>query len=207
MSKEIVCADAMLWLAGRTDVGAIVTSLPDAEEIGEPLTVWKEWFRAAVFHSVQAASKDAPAIFYQTDRKADGATLSKAALVVTAAEKAGARILWHKIVLRRSVGSTDLHRPGYTHLIAASVEGRPGVASPDVIERGGVLYPNAMGMRAASFAVRFAAGKERRTIVDPFCGRGTVPAIAEALGLDAIGVDIDPAQCERARALRLAPAR
>ena len=203
MSKEIVCADALEWLSGATDIGAIVTSLPDAEEIGEPIDRWREWFREAVRRCVGAASESAPLVFYQTDRKLAGATFSKAALVVTAAEEVGARLLWHQIALRRDVGAVDLHRPGYTHLLAVSRGARPGTATADVIARGSVLYPNGMGLNAAAFAVRFAAGKEKRTIVDPFCGRGTVPAVAEALGLRAIGVDIDPAQCERARALRL----
>lgn len=65
-----------------------------------------------------------------------------------------------------------------------------------------MIYPNAMGLKAAAFALRFAGGFSRR-IIDPFCGRGTVPAVADALGFDAIGVDIDPAQCERAAALSL----
>jgi SAM-dependent methyltransferase len=42
-----------------------------------------------------------------------------------------------------------------------------------------------------------------RTVVDPFCGFGTVLAVANALGLDAIGVDRSKRMCQRARRLRL----
>lgn len=200
--KVIHCADAVEWLRGQRDVGSVVTSLPDAEEIGRPLAEWAPWFHQSVRLCVAAASPGCPVVLYQTDRKGEGQTHSKALLCMSAAASAGARLLWHKIVLRRDVGKVDIHRPGFTHLMAFSVKARPGTASPDVIERGRMIYPNAMGMDAALFAVRFAAGYDRR-LVDPFCGRGTIPAVAEALGLEAVGVDIDPAQCEHARALRL----
>ena len=38
--KRIVCADALEWLEGQRNVGSIVTSLPDAEEIGATLLDW-----------------------------------------------------------------------------------------------------------------------------------------------------------------------
>lgn len=199
---EWVCADALPWLAAHPGVGAVVTSLPDADEVGLPLAAWSAWFERAATACVAATAPDAPAIFYQTDRKADGRTVSKAALVLRAAEGAGARLLWHKIVLRREPGAVDLHRPGFTHLLAVSRRGRPGAATPDVLARGRMLYPNAMGLAAAICAVQFAA-RSSRTVCDPFCGRGTVPAVAAALGLRAIGVDIDPAQIAAAQRLRL----
>lgn len=201
---EWVCTDALPWLAAHPRLGSIVTSLPDADEIGAALPEWARWFRQAVALCVGATQDVAPAIFYQTDRKADGQLYSKAALVFAGATAAGAHVLWHKIVLRREPGAVDLHRPGYTHLIAVSRGGKPGTASPDVLSRGRMLYPNAMGLAAALFAVRFA-GRAARVVCDPFCGRGTVPAVADALGLRAIGVDIDPAQISAAQRLRLAP--
>tara|TARA_A100001015_G_scaffold282462_1_gene346732 strand:+ start:346 stop:474 length:129 start_codon:yes stop_codon:yes gene_type:complete len=36
-------------------------------------------------------------------------------------------------------------------------------------------------------------------VIDPFVGRGTIPYIAKNLGLDSIGIDIDPKQCQEAR--------
>jgi len=96
-----------------------------------------------------------------------------------------------------------LRRPGYSHLLAFSRSGRPGAASPDVIEPGRMIYPNAIGLHAAFVAVRFAASAAS-TIIDPFCGRGTVLAVAEVLGYRAIGVDIDSRQVDAARRLWLA---
>jgi tRNA G10 N-methylase Trm11 len=39
--------------------------------------------------------------------------------------------------------------------------------------------------------------------VDPFCGWGTVLAVANALGMDAVGVDLSARMCRRARVLDL----
>jgi tRNA G10 N-methylase Trm11 len=55
--------------------------------------------------------------------------------------------------------------------------------------------------------VRF--GKEQvgaKIIFDPFCGVGTVLAVANALGLDALGVEKARKRCEQARALRVTAA-
>jgi 23S rRNA G2445 N2-methylase RlmL len=70
----------------------------------------------------------------------------------------------------------------------------------------GVLRP-AIGwadVRAAAQAVRFARDEVgAKTIFDPFCGVGTVLAAANALGLDALGVELSRKRCEQARALEI----
>jgi tRNA G10 N-methylase Trm11 len=74
---------------------------------------------------------------------------------------------------------------------------------PDVIaDPGRQPWVRAMGIRAAAHAVRFArdhAGAS--TILDPFCGVGTVLAVANALGLAASGVDLSRKRCAQARRL------
>jgi len=199
MSKEIVCADALAWLSENAP-GAIVTSPPDAEEIGADLPDWQVWFAGAL-DACFAASRG-PVVFYVTDRKGGGRLRSKAALVHAAAGRAGVDPAWHKVALRRDVGATDLHRPTFTHLIAFGAS--PGVASPDVIRRGRVLYPNGTGLIAARVAVAWAGrAMVDGPLADPFCGRGTIPAVADAMGFDAVGVDLDPDQCRHAEALHL----
>jgi tRNA G10 N-methylase Trm11 len=59
-----------------------------------------------------------------------------------------------------------------------------------------------MGVRAAAYAVRFARDQVgAKTIFDPFCGVGTVLAVANASGLSAIGVELAKKRCEQARNL------
>jgi hypothetical protein len=197
-ARTVVCADALTWLPGYS--GAIVTSPPDAEEIGATITEWEKWFFAAVTACAKSAN-GAPCVFYVTDRKHAGQTHSKAGAVLAAM---GTPPTWHKIALRRPVGSVDIHRPGFSHLIAFN--GRPGRATPDVFERGPCLYRNATGLNAARVACAWVGGQASE-VCDPFCGIGTIPAVANALGLDAIGVDIDPAQCRAAELCSISPDR
>ena len=202
-SREVICADALPWMAEHAGAGGVVTSLPDADEMGWGILAWRDWFAEAAGLALAVPPPEATAVFYQTDRKAGGRLESKAALLMRVAEASGYRLLWHKIALRREPGKVDLHRPGYTHLLAFSREGRPGPATPDVFPAGAMVYPNAMGAAAAEVAINLVAASSP-VIYDPFCGRGSVLAIANALGHDAVGIDIDPEQCERARRLQLA---
>lgn len=169
------------------------------------LAKWRAWFLGAVELVVNAVPDESTALFFQSDIKRDGTWIDKGAMVIRAAEDAGARVLFHKIVARRPPGMLTYGRPGYTHLIAVSRAMKcPDVLPlPDIITDAGELkWIRAMGVRAAGHAVRFA--KEQagaKVIFDPFCGVGTVPAVANALGLDAIGVELSRKRCEQSRAL------
>lgn len=207
--REVHCADAIPWLQGRGPlVGACaVTSLPDVSEVGLALPVWRSWFLEAVRLVIDSVSDDSAALFFQSDIKRDGAWIDKGALVTRAAEDAGARILFHKIVCRRPPGTLTYGRPGYTHLIAVSRALRcPEVlAMPDIItDAGRQPWVRAMGVRAAGHAVRFVRDHAgAKTVFDPFCGVGTVLAVANACGLAAVGVEKSRKRCEQARALTI----
>ncbi len=191
-------------------VGACaVTSLPDVSEVGVALDVWRAWFHGAVQLVVRAVPEDSAALFFQSDIKRDGEWIDKGAMVMRAAEEVGARVLFHKIVLRRPAGMLTAGRPGFTHFIAVSRAMKcPDVLGiPDVIaDAGEQKWVRAMGVRAAGHAGRFArevvgAQTEVKTIFDPFCGVGTVLAVANRLGLDALGVEKNRKRAEEARAL------
>lgn len=63
-------------------------------------------------------------------------------------------------------------------------------------------WSKAMGVEACRLACRYLLDEtDTRVVVDPFCGHGTVLAVANALGLDAIGVDRSARQCRAARRL------
>lgn len=203
--REIICADAIAWMRarGRIDGACAVTSLPDVSELGRSLPVWREWFLEAVRLVVASVPDDSAALFFQSDIKRDGAWIDKGALVIGAAGDAGARVLFHKIVCRRPPGMLTQGRPGFTHLVAVSRAMRcPDVLPiPDVIrDAGRSLWVRAMGVRAAAHAVRFARDQVGAKLVfDPFCGVGTVPAVANALGLDSLGVELARKRCEQSR--------
>lgn len=210
--REIVCADAIAWMQarGRIEGACAITSLPDVSEIGKSLPVWREWFLNAARLVVASVPDDSAALFFQSDIKRDGVWIDKGALVIRAAEDAGARVLFHKIVCRRPPGMLTQGRPGFTHLIAVSraMKCPDTLPMPDVIpDAGRSLWVRAMGVRAAAHAVRFARDQVGAKLVfDPFCGVGTIPAVANALGLDALGVELAKKRCEQSREQIVIPA-
>jgi hypothetical protein len=205
-SREVHCADAMPWMQVRGVIAGAcaVTSLPDVSEVGLALPAWRTWFLAAVRLVVESVPADSAALFFQSDIKRDGVWIDKGALVTRAAEDAGARVLFHKIVCRRPPGMLTMGRPGFTHLIAVSraMQCPDVLPIPDVItDAGRQPWVRAMGVRAAGHAIRFARDQVGAKVVfDPFCGVGTVLAAANALGLDALGVELAKKRCEQARA-------
>jgi len=217
-SRLVECGDGLAFLArGRLPPGhAIVTSLPDHSELPRlGVAGWREWFVESAAACCRAVDDGAVAIFYQTDVKHDGGWIDKGHLVQTGGERAGSRLLWHKIVCRLPPGQTTFGRPGYAHLLClgrdpAAAAGSvlslaPAQSSPDVLPRlGEMTWARAMGREACDAVARFLlAHTPCRTVVDPFCGLGTMLAVANAHGLDAVGVERSPKRAERARALDL----
>lgn len=78
------------------------------------------------------------------------------------------------------------------------VHGRGGGASSGGGGSGGVCGGAASGAGAASDTAGGAAAPLR--ILDPFCGEGSVLAAANALGVDALGVDSSLKRCRHAAA-------
>jgi hypothetical protein len=184
---------------------AIVTSLPDHSELPElGVAAWKTWFVETVALACRAVADDSVALFYQTDVKHDGRWIDKGHLVHGGVDAAGSHLLWHKIACRVPPGTTTFGRPAYAHLICASRARRlaPGASTPDVIPSlGAMSWSRAMGTAVCEAAVQFVASLGIRTVVDPFCGVGSVLAAANAHGLDAIGVELSRRRAGRARKL------
>ena len=204
----MTCGDGVAWLAARRlpPDHALVTSLPDGSELPElGFDGWRAWFVEVVALACAAVADDAPAVFYQTDVKRDGRWVDKAFLVQLGAERAGSSLLWHKVVCRVPPGTTTFGRPAYAHLVAMSRALRlaPGASSPDVLPRlGAMTWARAMGRDACELVARFLVEQTGcRTVVDPFCGVGTMLAVANRFGLDAVGVERSAKRAERARRL------
>ena len=207
--RTVHCADAIPWMqaTGPITGACAITSLPDVSEVGLALPAWRAWFLDAVRRVVDSVPEGSAAVFFQSDIKRDGGWIDKGALVIRAAEDAGARVLFHKIICRRPPGMLTMGRPGYTHLIAVSrlLKCPDVLPIPDVVvDAGRQVWIRAMGVRAAAHAVRFARDQVgAKTIFDPFCGVGTVLAVANGFGLDALGIEKSRKRCEQARALKV----
>lgn len=192
--STVICADSLRWLPENRNLGSIVTSLRLQD-----LERYSEWMKQAATECFRSASPGCPVIFVQSDRKKDGKQFSKAHLLMCVSETLDFQLVWHKIELRQEVGKINLYRPSYRHMLCFGTgQVGAGRATPDVLPVSKTSYPMAFGEHAADVAVEFCRRYSDR-ICDPFCGRGTVLRAAEKLGMQAIGVDIDPEACEFAR--------
>ena len=202
-------ADAIPWLRaqGRIAGASVVTSLPDVSELrGLGLDEWRAWFVAAARAAMRAIDDDGVAVFFQSDIRHHGAWIDKGALVTDAADAERMSLLFHKIVCRLPPGTPTSGRASYAHLVAfARTPRAPRRETPDVLPDGGwVPGARAMGVNACREACELVLhDTPTRTVVDPFCGWGTVLAVANALGLDAVGVDLSARMCKKARLLEL----
>ena len=88
-------------------------------------------------------------------------------------------------------------------MLCYSKEGAIGIPVTDVIARGDVTYANGFGIDAVNLVIQFLKKHKIKSVTDPFVGSGTVVAIANAMGLKGIGVDIDKKQCAKAKVLTI----
>lgn len=206
--------DALAWLereggaAGRS----FVTSLPDYSEFPSlALAEWRDWFTLAAGRVLAATPPEGVSIFYQRDIKVEGEWVDKAYLIQKAAEKLGRRLLWHKLVARVPPGNILFGKPGYSHLLAFSAGVVPDLAhsTRDILPvPGKSSWPRGMGLEVCREVCEFVLKRtETRTIVAPFCGEGALLAVANRLGLAAIGIELSRKRAERARAITLASLR
>ncbi len=204
------CGDGVSWLRDTVlpDNAAIVTSLPDASELPRlGLDGWKQWFVEVSALACSRITDESVAVFFQTDVKKNGIWIDKSYLIQKGAEAAGSACLFHKIVCRAPPGTTTFGRPAYAHLMAFSRNLRldKSQSSPDVLpELGHMPWARAMGVRACEATVRFLVTHTNcRVVVDPFCGIGTMLAVANQHGLSAVGVELSRKRAERAQSFEL----
>lgn len=206
--RRIVCGDAFEWLAENpASAGtSIVTSLPDASELPKlSFDAWRAWFVETARTLIRWLPTDGVAIFYQTDLRRRGVWIDKGYLVMRAAEEEGASVCFHKIVCRAPAGTIAAERPTYSHMIGVAREARnfPQNPGPDVLpDAGASSWTRGMGIGACALACAYLRDNtETRLIVDPFCGRGTLIAVADSMGFATIGVELSAQRCRAARTL------
>lgn len=206
-TRTVHCTDALAWLKDQPVLSgcSVVTSLPDVSEVALPLPRWRSWFVEAAALVLSRVPDDGVALFYQTDIKPKGEWVDKGHLVQRAADDAAVPLLFHKIVCRKPPGSVTYGRPAYAHLLCFSRGLRLDYArsTPDVIADGGAAtWSRGMGLESCRVACAYVRDSTpTRTVVDPFCGEGMVLAVANALGLSAIGVELARKRAQKARNL------
>lgn len=206
--RHIVHGEALAWLdANPAEPGSsVITSMPDVSEMpGLDLDGWRAWFLGAAGRILRWIPAEGVAIFFQSDIRHHGIWVDKGYLIARAAEEERATLVWHKIVCRVAPGTLTAGRASYSHMLCVSREPRPPPKrpSPDVLAGAGFKpWSRAMGVDACVLACRYLLNETAtRVVVDPFCGHGTALAVANALGLDAVGVDVGARKCRAARKL------
>lgn len=211
--RQIHVGDAFEWLDANPAPphAAVITSLPDLSEMRtaeeRELARWRVWFVETVQRILRWLPEDGIAMFFQSDVRIARALVDKGHLVMLGADAESANVLWHKIICRHPPGSIALGRSGYSHLIGLTRGPVPSIRKPgtEVLPDAGVMpWSRAMGVNACRLACRFLVeNTDVRVVVDPFCGKGTVLAVANAMGLDGIGVELSNKRCRAARTLTI----
>jgi len=200
-TRKVICGNSLNLLNNYENVKAIITSLPDMEEIGETkIYKYHLWLFVACEKLRNSIDENGVIFFYQTNRKYKGTLIDKNSLITSQFIPYEFNKVFEKIILRKEPETIDRYRPTYTTLTAFSKTLKAGQPTPDIIHRGNMMYKNAMGENAIKVCLDFVKKNvETDTILDPFCGRGSVLRLANFYGYNAIGIDIDPKQCEIAK--------
>jgi len=204
--RLVVQAEARAWLAENSakDGMSVVTSLPDLSEVpNATLETWRAWFIDTARQIIGWVPPQGVAIFYQSDIRHMGEWVDKGYLVLRAAEEAKAHLQWHSIVCRKPPGTLSFGRPSYSHMLCVSPTRREPAKKPgvDVLsDAGEMAWSRAMGLAACRMACRYL--KENigtETVVDPFCGTGSILKIANHMGMHSLGIDLSAKRCKEAR--------
>jgi hypothetical protein len=209
--RSVYCEDAIGWMKVQTHQAqgrSYVTSLPDYSEFPQLcLADWKNWFQQTASLIFSCTDESGVSIFFQSDIKHEGEWIDKSYLIQKAAEEAGHKLLWHKIACRSPAGTATFGRPSYSHIICFSKSLKIDLAksSADVLpELGEKTWPRGMGLKASLMVAQFIKEQTSSdTVVNPFCGEGSMLAAANHVGLKAIGIERGKKRAEKARVLSL----
>ncbi|KAL0482521.1 tRNA (guanine(10)-N2)-dimethyltransferase [Acrasis kona] len=218
---DVICSDAIKWINEQPVLpGFVVTSLPDYCEMPHlKIEQWKEWFSDTVQLILEKLPEGASAVFYQTDVKLLTQTndqdkkrsvcdeyIDKSFLCnIGASRVKNVKMFWHKVCLINTVDGVKVGRPTYSHMLCYgknTTYPNERFPLPDVIDRGEMIYPKATGINACMMAVMYCKNAGATTIVDPFCGKGSILLAANYAGLDAIGIDIGTTRCKDAKRMK-----
>lgn len=215
MQRTVYCEDALEWLEKNPVLEgcSLIASMPDISEFhGFSLEQWKEWFYNTAKLVLSRTSEYGVTVFYQSDIKVDGVWVDKGYICQKAAEALGHQLIWHKIICRVEPGKATFGRPAYSHVLCFSKSFRLhdlSKSTPDVLPiMGDKTWERGMGYEACMMIAKFIAEQTNtKTLVHPFCGQGGMLAVANSLGLNAIGIERSPKRAELARTLSVTEER
>lgn len=207
VSRRIIHGDGLTWMQQHPALPrtSVITSLPDSSELpGLGFAGWQRWFVDASRAVLRWVPEDSVAIFFQSDVLHEGRWVDKAHLVLNAADVEGAKLAWHKIVCRLAPATESWGRASYSHMLCLTRGQVPPLkaASEHVLPSAGdKSWTRGMGRLACQHACEYVRDHTpTRNIVDPFCGRGSVLAVAAPMGFSVLGVELSAKRCRAARA-------
>lgn len=209
-TRQVFAEDAIEWLKKFNEPSgySFLGSLPDISEFpGYSLEEWQHWFQSTAELVLEKTSPEGVTLFFQSDIRLEKMWIDKAFLIQKAAEKLGHRQLFHKIFCRVPPGVISMGRPAYSHMLCFSKTVVPNleITSPDVIpDLGEKTWTRGIGLEASLLAANYVLKQTTtRTLVNPFCGEGSVIAAANFVGLNSIGIERSVKRAEKARALQV----
>ncbi len=207
--RQVYCDDALGWLQSYQplDHSSMVASMPDLSEFELSLEEWKKWFIETAKLILTKTPDLGVTLFFQSDIKIDGVWIDKAYLCQKAAEELGHAQIFHKIFCRVPPGMATKGRPSYSHLLCFSKNFRMdvGKSTPDVVASlGEKTWARGMGAEVSLSIAKFLAKEVNcSTVVNPFCGEGSMLAAANVYGLKAIGIERSTKRAQKALLLSL----
>lgn len=210
VTRKVYCEDAITWLKNYKDAGGVsfLGSLPDISEFpGYSLEEWKQWFFDTASLILDKTSPEGVTIFFQSDIKYEGRWVDKAFIIQKAAEQLNHYLLWHKIFCRAPAGTIMFGRPAYSHMLCFSRTVIPDLSksTADVIpDLGEKTWARGMGLEASLMAATFIKKQtSTTTLINPFCGEGSVLAAANYVGLNAVGIERSQKRARKAELLQI----
>ena len=198
----------MGWLEQRgvLEGCSLVASLPDFSEFPLlTLSQWQDWFVSAATRVLRSCPAEGVVLFFQSDVRHEGLWVDKGFLCQLAARQLGYGLLWHKVVARVLPGTPTFGRPGYSHLLCFAPSLRPSLerSTADVVpQRGRSTWARGLGIEVCRLICRYLLKEtSTRKLVAPFCGEGRLLAVANQMGLEAVGIELSRKRAEKARRL------
>jgi hypothetical protein len=171
------------------------------------LVAWKTWFTQTAELILSKTHDQGVTLFFQSDIKIEGEWIDKAYLCQKAAENLGHAQIFHKIFCRVPPDVATKGRPSYSHLLCFAKKFRMDVgrSTPDVVSKlGEKTWARGMGAEVSLSIAKFISKEVKsQTVVNPFCGEGSMLAAANVYGLKAIGIERSTKRAEKALLLSL----